>query len=618
VIGSNFVQDSQVQWNGTNLSTQFVSSTEVDATLPASDLAAVGVVSVLVVNPIGEGGNSNTVQFSINAAPIPGVSDLVSIAADNVHSGDGPSDAPSANLDGQWVAFESVSNPSNTLTTDTLPSGQSNIFLHKTCLGQDSTCVKGTALISRADPSFHAAPNNNSVTPAVSAGGRFVAFQSDATNLIPGGVNNGFPNIFRHDPVTGTTVLISQSTSHALPNNDSQVPAISASGRFVAFRSPATNLVSNVTGPNGDQIYLRDTCFEASAGCNPSTILVSAANDGTIGTGFNDAPSVSADGRFVAFESLSQVLVPGVGDGNNREIFLRDTCIEAAPPCTPSIKQISAGLNDGAAAHFSTTASVSGDGRYVAFETVPSPQGSNFHQVYVRDTCIGATVACTPSTTLVSVQLNNAASDGDSESPSISADGRYVAYVSTATKQVANDTNGFLDHFVRDTCIGAPAGCTSKTVRVSVTPSGTQTNHDDPIGILIAIAGNGQAAAFASSASNLVTNDNNGEIDVFLGVTGFSSPIAAPVILAVFPSSANQGDGDTVLTLLGDSRAGVQFVPGAQVLWNGLPRDTIFINDTMLKVFIPGADLVISGTAQLVVVNPDPGGQSPVFAFSIH
>jgi len=614
VFGTNFVQGSTVQWNAANRTTQFVSSTEVDATISAADLANAGGASVTVVNPPAQGGTSNTVQFPINPAPVPGVSELVSIATDNTHSGNGPSDAPAANLDGQWVAFESVATPTNTLTNDTLTNGQSNIFLRNTCLGQDPTCVKSTVLISRADPSFSAAPNNNSVTPVVSASGRFVAFQSDATNLVPGGVaNNGFPKIFRAEPGNGT-VLISQASNGALPNNDSHEPAISASGRFVAFRSPASNLIPNPTG--ADQIYVRDTCFEAPAGCTTSTILASADNSGNAGFGFNDAPSISADGRFVAFESLSGNLVQGVGDGTNREIFLRDTCAGASA-CTPSIIHVSTGFTDGAPAHFSTTASVSGDGRYVAFEAVASPQGLSFHEVYLRDTCIGA-AGCTPSTTLVSVQLNSAASDGDSESPSISVDGRYVAYVSNATRQVANDTNGFLDHFVRDTCIGAPAGCTPKTVRISTKTDGTQANRGDPIGILVAIARNGQAAAFASSASNLVMNDNNNAIDVFLALTGFSSPVAAPVIQSLAPSSATHGGGDFVLTVTGGSGAGIQFAPGAQVQWNGSPRDTIFVNSSTLKVFIPAADIASAGTAEIVIVNPDPGGQSAAFAFIIN
>lgn len=167
--------------------------------------------------------------------------------------------------------------------------------------------------------------------------------------------------------------------------------------------------------------------------------------------------------------------------------------------------------------------------------------------------------------------------------------------------------------FVRDTCIGADSSCTPQTVRISVKPDGTQTNQDDPIGPLVAMAGNGLAGAFTSLASNLVANDNNNQDDVFLSLSGFSRPAATPAISALLPPSASRGSGDLVLTL-----KGALFLPGAQVLWNGLSLDTTYINNSTLEVFIPASNIVSAGSAQITVVNPPPGGTSAPATFTIN
>jgi len=141
--------------------------------------------------------------------------------------------------------------------------------------------------------------------------------------------------------------------------------------------------------------------------------------------------------------------------------------------------------------------------------------------VFVRDTCVGVPAGCTPSTTRVSV-----ASDGTQGNAgvffdlSISADGRFVAFDSDASNLVAGDTNGAVDVFVRDTCLGAPAGCTPSTIRVSVASDGTQANNSSITG---ALSADGRFVAIDSNASNLVADDTNGFIDVFLARTGFAA-----------------------------------------------------------------------------------------------
>jgi hypothetical protein len=606
VQGVNFVLASTVQWNGSNRTTHFVSASEVDADISASDLTAVGTAPVAVVNPAS--GTSNTLLFKINYKP--GVFGLVSMATDNIHSGNSSSDAPVSNVDGRFIAFSSVS---GTLTVDTLTTGQ--VFLRDTCLGKAS-CTPHTILVSQADVSFAGPPNDFSDFGSISANGRFVAFASDATNLVPGGTTIGIRNIFLFDSTKsgqpGHTKLISVNTAGLAANGDNGHLGISANGRFVAFRSIATNL-DPVSVHNVLNIFVRDTCFDAPAGCSPSTKLVSLNSSGQGANRDNEFPSLSADGRFVAFESLATNLDPAATDGRTH-VYLRDTCAGSAPSgCIPSTTLVSTGFTDGAAQHDSTTASVSANGRFVAFESVPFGLAQNFHQVFVRDTCASVGSGCSPSTTLISVQLNGVAADGDSESPTISADARYVAYASKAKQQVASDNNGFLDDFVRDTCTGAVPSCVPQTVRVSVKMDGTQTNLDDAFGSLVAVSGDGQAAAFASSASNLVANDNNNVSDVFVSTTGLSGPAFIPAITAFSPASVSHGSGQSVLTVTGTG-----FVPGAQVQWNGAPRDTTYLNGTTLEVFLPASDLGASGSVQVTVANPFAGGTSAAVAFTIN
>jgi Tol biopolymer transport system component len=144
--------------------------------------------------------------------------------------------------------------------------------------------------------------------------------------------------------------------------------------------------------------------------------------------------------------------------------------------------------------------------------------------IFVRDTCTGAPAGCEPSVTLVSFGLNNNPADGDSISPSISADGRYVAFLSSARNLVDSDTNGVADVFVRDTCAGAPAGCTPSMQRVSVATGGAQTNFASTSAT---INSTGRYVTFASTATNLGVAPTAGGIflrDTCAGVTSPCTP----------------------------------------------------------------------------------------------
>lgn len=147
---------------------------------------------------------------------------------------------------------------------------------------------------------------------------------------------------------------------------------------------------------------------------------------------------------------------------------------------------------------------MSADQRFEAF-VLASTDGlteipGTVENIFVRDTCQGAPAGCTPRTTIASLGFNSNPADGNSILPSISADGRYVTFISTAANLVDSDTNGVADVFVRDTCAGAPAGCTPTTQRVSVASDGTQAND---VSTSASISADGRYITFYSSATNL-------------------------------------------------------------------------------------------------------------------
>src|SRR5216683_2703723 len=274
--------------------------------------------------------------------------------------------------------------------------------------------------------------------------------------------------VFNPSPGGGTSTALTFAISPTFParvlerlsvasdctqnNNVSPGAAVSADGRFVAFQSEANNLVAGDTNAAID-IFVRDTCLGA-AGCTPSTVRVSVASDGTQGDDTSDSFSISADGRFVAFESDASNLV--AGDTNlATDIFIRDTCL-GATGCTPSTVRVSVASDGTQTGGGGSRFSISPDGRFVAFESGASNlvvgDTNAASDIFVRDTCLGAT-GCTPSTVRVSVgaTFGFPQANGSSSRAAISSDGRFVAFQSDASNLVAGDTNGVGDVFLAGT-----------------------------------------------------------------------------------------------------------------------------------------------------------------------
>ena len=328
--------------------------------------------------------------------------------------------------------------------------------------------------------------NGGSYAPSISANGRYVAFVSDSSNLVANDTN-GFLDVYVRDRQAGTTRRVSISSTGHQGNSDSYNPSISADGRYVAFQSDASNLVVHDTNLAGD-VFVRDRK-------TGSTTRISISSSGHQGNGGSYAPSISAEGRYVALQSDATNLIANDTNGA-ADIFVRDR--RAGSTTRVSVSGAGHQGNGG-----SYTPSISADGRYVAFQSIASNliahDTKDSADIFVRDRTAG-------STRLVSISSAGHQGNGGSNSPSISADGRYVTFVSDATDLVANDMNGTTDIFVRDRTAGS-------TRRISISSGGVE---GDGASYSPHISADGRFVVFESVATNLVANDLNGTYDVFV------------------------------------------------------------------------------------------------------
>ena len=342
--------------------------------------------------------------------------------------------------------------------------------------------------------------NSGSGAASISADGRFVTFSSVATNLVPGDTNNK-QDIFVRDTLANTTTRVSVDSAGNQANNTSFRSSISANGRFVVFSSEASNLVPGETN-NSTDIFVRDTLANTT-----TRVSISSTGDGANDGSYR--PSISADGRFVTFDSDASNLVPG-DTNNSTDIFVRDLS-------TNAITLVSVGSSGERGNDNSFNSSISANGRFVAFHSkatnlVPGDT-NNSRDIFVRD-------LLTNTTTLISVSSSGERGNGDSFnllSPgAISADGRFVGFESAATNLVPGDTTGNQDIFVRDTLANT-------TTRVSVNSAGNEGNS---ISYITSISPNGQKVGFSSAATNLVPGDTNFDFDIFVvDLTNTSSGI---------------------------------------------------------------------------------------------
>lgn len=411
---------------------------------------------------------------------------IVSVATSGAQS-TGVSDEPFVSRDGRWIVFWSFG--VELVTPDS--GGYLDVFLRDRLTGVTERVSTG---IGGAQANYHTRPG------PISSDGRFVAFWGSASNLAPNDTN-GVADVFVRDRVSQSNSIVSLSSTGAASDGESSDPAMTPDARYVAFRSTATNLlaVSDLNGALLD-VFRRDRVLG-------TTVLVSATAAGGFATvGGAYLPSISADGRFVAFVSADGAFVSG--DFNFMpDVFVRD--VVTGTTVMASLGPVGQ-LGNGA----SYFPSISADGSVVAFQSSASNlvvgDTNQIMDVFVRNMTLGTTVRA--SVGQGGVQAQPSSSFEGAYLPSLSADGKRVAFLSMSPNLIPSDTNPGGDVFVHDLAHAT-------TVCASLNTLGVQANLGCGYPTL---SGDGTTVTFSSMASNLVPGDSNAQADVFARRVGAS------------------------------------------------------------------------------------------------
>ena len=496
---------------------------------------------------------------------------LVSVNAAGTNSGNNLSELPTLSADGRYVVFQSKASD---LTATSDLNNTFDVFVRDTQTGV-------TTLVS-VNNAGTAAGNGAAFNASISADGRYVAFESYDSDLVSVADTNNLEDIFVRDMQTGTTKLVSINNAGIGAGNSASVyPCISANGRVVVFISYARDLAAPNLTIDYEQVYARDLQTN-------ETKLVSINSAGTGGANAHASmgtlPALSDDGRFVAFDSQASNLVTNVlAFGGN--VFVRDLQ-------TNSTTLVSINSTGTEGANRDSTPSnlrISGNGRFVAFEspatnlvagiTYQNGFGFRLTNVFVRDLQAGTTRILTVNS------AGTAATSG--RAPAISADGRFVAYVT-----------GFDPHeggqvFVRDRQTGV-------TTPVSVNTTGTGSGDSNSGFGSIEISADGRYVLFRSAAHNLtLVPDTNTEVELFVrdlqaGVTN---------IITTNRAGSAQGiafDAFDTFTISADGRA----VAFTDILDLGGPHDTnglqdvyLFDNSAPVSIFVGDVTVTEEDTA---------------------
>lgn len=380
-------------------------------------------------------------------------------------------------------------------------------FIAITLLCMAAYCLPASAQVERV--SIGAAgeqAEGNSSQAAVSDDGTVVVFRSTATNIATKvndvGSTFGYPNIFIRDLWAGTleqasgTVQVSETDTTTYTVQSNWYPSVSDDGQIVLMQS---KLNSSVSVP---------TLYKRSTGSTGIAIqLLMGTNATYYGLGGRLEPVISGNGQFLALYSITTMLrsyPPGsepIDDDRNNslDVFVWD---RLANPVIP-MERVSRDASGVEGRADSLSPSLSDNGRYVAFYSYADnlvPNDNNgLEDVFVKDRQTGGIV-------MASVANDGTPGNGPSYKPIMSGNGGFVVYRSKASNLVANDTNKHWDIFVHDLTLGT-------TERVSVSSSGTEANHDS---LEAGISDDGRFVVFRSNASNLVPGDTNQRFDIFV------------------------------------------------------------------------------------------------------
>ena len=440
INGSGFVPQTYVTWNGKKLTTNVaLDATKtvvlgISAVVPAALVAKPGTATVITQNPFSGAGNnglSNPVAFIINSPPNP-VPTLTVIAPATIAACG--TTCTNLTLDLQGTNFITSSDPTQ-VSQVRWTAGPTQTTLVTTSV--TATDIKATvpgSLISAAGAAM-VTVFNPPVPQTTPPGG--------TPNPSNGGGGTSGAQTF-------TITAAGGALAHAVAQTVvEETPSVSADGRYVAY---------SASDGQRTQIFVRDTCEGVAGGCKAQTTLVSTAFDGSAANDDNSSPSISANGRYVAFSSVATNLIENAPAGH--QIYLRDTCTGAEGSCTASTQIVSIDPNGGLTGTESFLPSISASGRFVAFLAVtqshaaqqagvaPGTKNSGYRQVFVRDTCVGVS-SCTPSTSRISMQPGDGTSTAAKlAGPAMGGNGKSVGLAGQAatlfTRSVAIDDRVFL------------------------------------------------------------------------------------------------------------------------------------------------------------------------------
>ncbi|SUS05998.1 hypothetical protein DF3PB_230001 [uncultured Defluviicoccus sp.] len=502
---------------------------------------------------------SATDTFTLNvgtvmAAPAPGAAYLLSASSSGT-VGDKHSSDPSISADGRYVTFTSGS--TNLVSDDT--NGVHDVFRKDTLTGD---------IVRVSTSSAGVQGNGHSTESSISADGRYVTFTSASDNLVAGDTN-GATDVFRKDMVTGDIVRVSSDASGAQGLAISAGSSISADGRYVAFRSEASNLVADDTNGRYDA-FVKD--MQTGAIVRASTNAAGVEGSGHAGT---EQQSMSADGRYVVFVSYDTNLI--ANDNNSvRDVYRKDLL-------TGEIVRVSEGTGGVQGNGDSQAVSISADGRYVSFlsfsNNFAAGDTNNALDVFRKDLVTGELVR-------VSQSAAGVGGNGESENSSISADGRYITFTSAASNLVAGDNNNTWDTFRVDMITG-------EIVRLETGAAGDEGN--DPV-----MTPDGRFVAYRTGVNNW---DQTFVVDFALtynGTAGVDVIAGKDITDTIFGNAGND---------LIDGAGGADRITGgagADKLTGGSGADTF-----IYKFATDGGDTItgfVSGTDKIEVAAATFGG----------
>ncbi|MDH5728527.1 MAG: HYR domain-containing protein, partial [Gammaproteobacteria bacterium] len=390
--------------------------------------------------------------------------------------GDKASYGPSVNADGRYIVFES----SSTNLTDIKNTTKNTQLFLKDLLTGNVTGVSIKNGIWGDSPSQR---------PQISTDGKFITFVSSASNLIGNDTNGHVNDIFRFEISSDSIELVSSNSQNSQSSKYVNTPFISQNGQFIVFEAVDNELVSEDT-KGMLSIVLKDMDSHKTELISVNT-AGEPANSGSINA------SISADGRYVVFNSFADNLANDTN--SSADIFLRDRM-------TKTTTRLSVDENGDETIGAAKDAMISEDGRFVVFaarqRNIITGTLSGAYQVYLVN-------LVTNKIQLISASVNSVPGDRDSTNPKISANGRFVSYVSSATTITNNNPNAMLQLFVYDRIL-------NENVIYSVSDTGKVS--DSSIDVKTALSSDGQSLVFSSYSSTLVASDTNLVSDVFIHV----------------------------------------------------------------------------------------------------